>query len=259
MDVTTLELATIKVASMDFDQMRSILQYELTHGTGCKSIVPLNLDLLRIAGKNEEFRRICQTSYLVVPDGFGITSLLRMTYGIEIHRITGNDIVKMIIEDFAGIPLNIAVVGSSQQTLDRFFHRVSSSWKNVTLVCLTSPPMNFELDPAINAQVVSQARNAKPDVLLVALGCPRQELWIQKHAATIGARVNIGVGAAIDYYAGTSTRSPVWMQRAGLEWLWRLLREPKRLSKRYLLLDLPFYFREIYLIIFSRVMKHFGR
>lgn len=259
MDVATFELGEVKVASLADEQLRAILQNELTHGSGCKSIVPFNLDLLRISTKDKEFLRICQNSYLVVPDGFGITSLLRMKHGVRIHRITGNDVVRMLIEDFVSIPLRIAVVGSTQQTLARFLDRVSSLSKHVNLVFLASPPMNFEINPANDAKVVNEARAAKPDVLFVALGCPRQELWIQKHAASIGARINIGVGAAIDYYAGTSTRSPLWLQRIGLEWLWRLLFEPRRLSKRYLLLDLPFYVNEICLITFSKVSKYFNK
>lgn len=114
-EVSTFELATIAVASTDQTQLKSILRNELLHGSGCNIIVTLNLDFLRIAKKNEEFRKICLKCFMVVPDGFGITSLVQMKYGAKIQRVTGNDIVKMLVEDFEDIPLRIAVVGSGQE------------------------------------------------------------------------------------------------------------------------------------------------
>jgi len=84
-------------------------------------------------------------------------------------------------------------------------------------------------------------RQARPDLLLMALGCPKQEKWIARYSRQLGVPVSIGIGASLDFVVGARRRAPRWMQKVGLEWLWRLAHEPRRLWKRYFLADLPFF------------------
>jgi N-acetylglucosaminyldiphosphoundecaprenol N-acetyl-beta-D-mannosaminyltransferase len=105
-----------------------------------------------------------------------------------------------------------------------------------------APPMG-PLDDAANAEIVEIIRAAAPDLLFVALGAPRQDLWIREHMAQLQIPVAMGVGCTLDVLAGSIRRAPSWMQRLGLEWAFRLGQEPRRLWRRYLLRDLPLLMR----------------
>ena len=100
-----------------------------------------------------------------------------------------------------------------------------------------------------NNMVLQQLINSKPDVLFLALGNPRQELWLNKYKEQIGSKLNVGVGAVFDFYTGYKRRSPKLFQKLDLEWAWRLLQEPRRLSKRYLIQGIPFYIKKSVQII----------
>ena len=101
--------------------------------------------------------------------------------------------------------------------------------------------MGFEKDPAENAKIIQMIHDYRPQILCVALGAPKQEYWIHDHIIEIGVPVCIGVGASLDFVAGYQKRAPVLMRKIGLEWSWRLMQEPRRMHRRYLL-DGPSFF-----------------
>lgn len=110
------------------------------------------------------------------------------------------------------------------------------------------PPYGFERDAAENAKAIEAIRAANADILFVALGTPKQEIWLSKHQREIGVPVSMGVGAALDFLSGKVKRAPRWVQQCGLEWLWRLMQEPRRLWRRYLVDDMiivPLLLREL--------------
>jgi N-acetylglucosaminyldiphosphoundecaprenol N-acetyl-beta-D-mannosaminyltransferase len=104
----------------------------------------------------------------------------------------------------------------------------------VQVVGTFSPPPGFERKPAENEQILAAIAAAHPDVLLVGLGAPKQELWVHAHASRIDAKIALCIGATIDFLAGEKRRAPRWMRRVGLEWVHRLATEPRRLASRYL-------------------------
>ena len=95
------------------------------------------------------------------------------------------------------------------------------------------PPLGFEKSPELNAAAVAAVNRERPDIVVLGLGAPKQELWVHRHAAALDAGIVLCAGATIDFLAGEKKRSPRWMQHTGLEWLHRLLSEPRRLAKRY--------------------------
>src|SRR4030095_6150933 len=103
---------------------------------------------------------------------------------------------------------------------------------NVTICGHYSPPF-APLEEMNHADIIRRVREARPDILFVSFGCPKAEKWIAQHAATLGVPVLIGVGGTVDFLSGRIKRAPLWMQRAGLEWLFRLGQEPRRLARRY--------------------------
>lgn len=179
---------------------------------------------------------------MVVPDGIGITLLMRIKHGRKMERITGSNLFELCL-DLADIQaLRVALIGSAESTLEKLYNLIKNKWPNVVIKYL-SPQMNFEKSPTTNESIVEDIRKFRPDILMAALGCPRQEKWIYSNKNLIGAKINIGVGGVFDLFSGTKKRAPEFIQKLGLEWMWRLMHEPKRLSRRYLLHDLPFFIK----------------
>jgi N-acetylglucosaminyldiphosphoundecaprenol N-acetyl-beta-D-mannosaminyltransferase len=131
-------------------------------------------------------------------------------------------------------PLKIFLLGAAPGVAQRAAANIERRWPGVTVVGTLSPPLGFERDPAQNERILDAVAAAQPDVLLVGLGAPKQELWVHAHADRIQARLALCIGATIDFLAGEKRRAPRWMRRVGLEWLHRLASEPRRLAKRYL-------------------------
>jgi len=176
---------------------------------------------------------------MVVPDGAGITFLVWLKYRARIERITGSDLLGICFDIANKNSLRIALVGASEQTLTKLKIISHQKWPNA-FVFTSSPEYEFEKNNELNTEVVNSLKCFNPDILLVALGCPRQEKWIFTNQKIIGAKISIGVGAVFDFYSGTIKRAPLLIQKFSFEWLWRLVHEPVRLGKRYLLNDLPF-------------------
>jgi len=208
-------------------------------------IITFNLDFLLNISTNSEFRHICSSSDYVFPDGRGITNLLRNKYRIKVNRITGNELFEVLLNLANNENLKVAFIGSSKLVQRQLSNKIKSTFPDLTIAASISPPLFFETNFAENEKTVNKLIKCNPDIVFVALGSPRQELWISKIKEIIGAKLYIGVGSAFEYYTGKKMRAPVLLQRIGLEWFWRMLIEPKRLVKRYLFNDLPFFLKQI--------------
>lgn len=217
-------------------------------------IVTFNLDFLRLSTQNIFFKEVCKNAQLVIADGIGITLLIRLKEGEGIKRITGNDLFSLLLEIADNKKLKLALVGSTQESLDILQGKVLKRFPNISLFTI-SPPFFFETEEFINNKIVHELKNFSPDILIAALGCPRQEIWLSENMKTINAKINVGVGAALDFYSGIKRRAPIFIQKLGLEWLWRLFSEPLRLSKRYLIQGLPFFIKETESILKNKFTK----
>ncbi len=126
---------------------------------------------------------------------------------------------------------SIYLYGSTGDVLQRLQHRLQQAFPGLKIAGISSPPFS-EMSEEEDLQIIEDINQSGANVVFVGLGCPIQEQWMSAHRGRIRATM-IGVGAAFDYHAGTIKRAPVWAQRAGLEWLYRLLSEPRRLWRRY--------------------------
>src|SRR5262245_12643511 len=126
----------------------------------------------------------------------------------------------------------IYLYGSTPATLDLLVAQLKRWYPRLDIAGMHSPPFR-PATPREDAEIVARINQSGAGVVFISLGCPKQELWMAEHRGRIGA-VMIGVGAAFDYHAGTVKRAPVWMQRSGLEWVYRVMSEPRRLWRRYL-------------------------
>ncbi len=210
-----------------------------------KQIITLNLDFFRNSKFNDEFRFLCENTELVLPDGSGITSLIKIKYGKRIKRITGHDLFTLILKISDNKNLRIALLGSTENVLRNVKNKIKKGFPKIVISKMLSPENNFEKDKFKNDLIIKSLMNSKPEILIVALGSPRQDLWLKNYKDEIGAKINVGLGSVFDYYSGIKKRCPLFLQKLKLEWFWRLLSEPARLFRRYIINDLPFYIKEV--------------
>lgn len=241
-----LELNGIRITDLPAAELRQFMDVLLAKAAKplhSALLITFNLDFLKISLEKRVFKDVCLNADYVIADGHGITSLLRRFYGKRIDRITGTDIFLTAMTICNEHGLRAALVGSSSEVQKKVVSRINKEYPNCKIVASVSPPYLFEENSEENLQLISALKSSAPDVLFLALGCPRQEIWLYRHKDEIGARINVGIGGVFDFFSGEKKCCPRPLQFIGLEWLWRLLHEPKRLYKRYLINDLPFYLK----------------
>lgn len=239
-------LNNIPIHATTKEKIYFLLDHFLLESKKPKIITTFNLDFLRIAYTDKVFNNICSNAMFNLPDGFGITSLIRFKFNIKVERITGNDLFPILLDIVKNNNLRVVVVGGSVKVSNlaktRILKEVKIDEKNLLFL---SPMNNFENNKNLNNQLIENVSTFEPNIVFAALGCPRQEKWLYDNMNKFGSSINVGIGATLDYYSGVKSRSPLLFQKFGLEWLWRLILEPRRLFKRYIMKDIPFYFKAI--------------
>ncbi len=180
-----------------------------------------------------EFKAIVNNADLVIPDGRPISWAQRLLGHSHAHQVRGQDIMNAICEQSGSKDLNIGLYGgSSDELLKQVVAKLKLSYPDIQITFSYSPPFR-PLTAQEDQAIINQINDANVNVLFVGIGCPKQERWMAEHKKQLNC-VMLGVGAAYDFIAGSKKHAPRWMQKLGLEWLFRLLSEPQRLWKRYL-------------------------
>jgi N-acetylglucosaminyldiphosphoundecaprenol N-acetyl-beta-D-mannosaminyltransferase len=190
-----------------------------------------NVHVLMSAGDDPAVRDAVGQATWVFADGAPIAWLQRRSGTRTAQRVTGSALMWRVLDEGRQHGLRHALFGSTPTVLDRLATAIEGKLPGAEIVVAISP--EFAPGAADSEQLLAELAAARPDVVWCALGAPKQELWMQRHAERLVPAILVGVGAAFDFHAGTKRRAPVWMQRAGLEWFHRLLREPRRLAGRY--------------------------
>jgi N-acetylglucosaminyldiphosphoundecaprenol N-acetyl-beta-D-mannosaminyltransferase len=183
--------------------------------------------------RDEGLRSIHNSADLVTPDGMSLVWLCKLKGERTVERVYGPDLMLALCARSAERGYRHFFYGASPQVLDALTERLCARYPGLEVVGTCSPPFR-PLTPEEDAEIVDRIARARPDIVWVGLSTPKQERWMADHVGPLGASVLIGVGAAFDFHAGTKRQAPRWMQRNGLEWLFRLLSEPRRLYRRYL-------------------------
>lgn len=208
-------------------------------GLGAR-VATANLDFVARARRDARLRDDLAHSDLVTADGAPVAWLGRVSGGANIARVTGVDLVASICERAATRPggLRVAFYGSSPRIAHTAASELERRYCGVEVVAVICPP--FGEQPAADlADDLDRLAASEPDVVLVALGCPRQERFIADHFARVPGAAWLGIGGTFDFYAGERRRAPGLVQRIGAEWVARLVQEPRRLWRRYFVDDLP--------------------
>ncbi|HNP69467.1 MAG TPA: WecB/TagA/CpsF family glycosyltransferase [Kouleothrix sp.] len=194
-------------------------------------IATINADFVVNSLHDPELRRILQESDMATADGMPLVLGARLLGVPLANRVTGADLVPALAERAAEKGFSIFLLGARPGVGTRTAEILQERYPGLQIAGVISPP-NVPIQE-MDRSILDQIRSAKPDILLVAFGNPKQEKWIRMYAQMINVPVCIGVGGTFDMIAGITRRAPIWMQNMGLEWLYRLLQEPRRLWRRY--------------------------
>jgi N-acetylglucosaminyldiphosphoundecaprenol N-acetyl-beta-D-mannosaminyltransferase len=212
-----------------------------------------NVHVLTLALHDTHLRDALRDAWAVFPDGAPIAWLERR-YGAVAERVAGPDLMPAVLALGMDVGLRHYLLGSTSEVLDRLTKQLALAFPDAQIVGALSPPVTTgEPDVALDAISATQ-----PDIVWCAFGAPKQELWMHQHSAEVPSGLMIGVGAAFDFLAGTKQRAPKWLQDHSLEWLHRLVSEPRRLSGRYISTNSEFIVRATIEIVKNRPVRRVG-
>ena len=204
-------------------------------------IVTPNIDHVCLYHTSEEFRDVYRNALLSLPDGTPLLWAGRILNTPLREKLSGSDMIYHLSEFAAKKGFGVYLLGAAEGVADEAARRLAALYPGLVVAGTDSPPLGFEKDPELNDRVVQRVADSNADICFVALGSPKQEVWMRQNSSRSRVPVMIGVGASFDFVAGRVKRAPRWMQRTGLEWFWRLCQEPRRLWRRYLVYDTLFF------------------
>jgi N-acetylglucosaminyldiphosphoundecaprenol N-acetyl-beta-D-mannosaminyltransferase len=186
--------------------------------------------------RNEELRRDVEQADIIGIDGMGLVLALRLFGRQRVERVAGVDLMLMLLEKCAEMELRPFLLGARKEVLERAAAVAREQWPGLEFAGLRDGYFSPEEEQA----VVDQIRSSGADCLFVAMPTPRKERFLHRHGRNLGVPFIMGVGGSVDVLAGSVSRAPPWMQKFALEWLHRLLQEPRRMAWRYTSTNLAF-------------------
>ncbi len=200
-----------------------------------------NVHMVIEAHQNKAFSENVNSANLVCADGMPLVKTIEFFYGIKTDRVAGMDVFPELLKLAEQNELQIFLFGTTDDLLKKITDKAKLQFPKLNIVGAYSPPFDKDINDEVYVEMINKSG---ANLVFVALGCPKQEMWMARHSHKINA-VLLGVGGAFPIYADTAKRAPRWMRNTGLEWLYRLWQEPRRLFKRYFKTNTLF----IYLII----------
>jgi N-acetylglucosaminyldiphosphoundecaprenol N-acetyl-beta-D-mannosaminyltransferase len=194
-----------------------------------------NAQLVSLAAHHPRFAAALRSADLAVPDGISVVLATRLLGRPVPERVTGGELMERLCIECAQHSLSVFFLGGLPEAAEKTARKFEQNLPTFRLAGTCCPPLGFEKDPVESARVRRQIEAAKPNLLCVAFGAPKQEIWMVENCPTLPIGAAISVGAALDTQAGLRKRAPKWTHRIGCEWLYRLIREPRRLGRRYLI------------------------
>ncbi|SKA87639.1 N-acetylglucosaminyldiphosphoundecaprenol N-acetyl-beta-D-mannosaminyltransferase [Paucidesulfovibrio gracilis DSM 16080] len=235
--VPTVNLFGLPLANLDrvqtLELCRTWLRAPRT-GKGARYVAPTNVDTTVQAGTNPQLLAAYQAADLVPADGNPVVWASRILGQALPERVTGSDLIPALFA--AADPadsLRVFLLGAAPGVAVRAAERIHARYPGTRVVDVDSPPFGFHLDPAENERLVRKVNASGADLLILGLGAPKQEIWIHAHAPRLNVKLAVCAGATIDFLAGEQRRAPRWMRVLALEWLHRMLSQPRRLVRRY--------------------------
>jgi len=227
------------VVSYD-NAIKEILELAAPSDAKTRIIFTPNVHHYYLYSKDNEFREAYEATTLSLLDGMPLVWVSKLFSNTNVDKASGSDIFIHLFKEAMRLKLRVFLLGAAPGVAQKAVESLGAVESIGSLVFMDSPPKGFEKSKDKNDAVIKRINEINPDILFVALGAPKQELWMYHNLQRLHARVAIGVGGSFDFAAGIIKRAPLWVSRFGLEWLFRLILEPKRLGKRYFVTNIFF-------------------
>lgn len=242
-----LRLGEVPIDVLTFAGALEAIEALVTAGRGGYVVTP-NVDHVVLADANAAFRDSYTHASLSLVDGQPLVWASRLL-GVRLpEKISGSDLILPLMELAARKQWRVYLMGAAEGVAQLAAEQLRSRYGTNVVGC-DAPRVSVDPEASQNAAPLAKIKAAKPDLVLVALGAPKQEIWMHRCLPQYAPAVALGIGAGLDFIAGTVTRAPPWVARAGLEWAYRLSHEPRRLWRRYLVDDPKF------LLILARTIR----
>jgi len=229
----------IWVDALTFEGALDAFEALVAAGKGGRVYTP-NIDHVVLAEHDTRFAEAYARADLSFADGMPLVALSRFRSVRLPEKVSGSDFMMPLMQRAAARGWRVYMLGGMPGVADTAAARLIERYPSLQIVGRDPAHIDLAAPPAQRAAEIARIAEARPDIVLVALGAPKQEIWIDDVASALAPAVLIGIGASLDFIAGTAVRAPAWMSRVGLEWLHRLGKDPKRMIQRYLVRDAEF-------------------
>ena len=232
--MTQFSLAGVKIDNFTMQEVINKIEGMIKEGKSSYIVTP-NAAHIVLLQKDEEFRKAYESARLVLADGMPLIWVSKLL-GVPLkEKISGSDLLPKLCEVAAEKGFRVFLLGGRPCAALKSAEALRKNYSALQIVGIYSPPFGFEKDKVENDKITKMIIRSKADILFIGLGAPKQEKWIYTHYKELNIPVSIGVGVTFEFIAGIVKRAPKWMQEIGLEWFFRLIQEPRRLWKRYLI------------------------
>ena len=235
--MTRMRLMNTEIDNLTMDETLDAID-SLIKEDNCSYVVTPNVDHIVQLEKDEELKRVYENASLILTDGKPLIWISNWYKTPIKGKISGSDLFPRVCELAAKKGYTMYLLGAAEGVADKAAKNLMDKYKGLNIVGTYSPPFGFEKDKVELKKIERQIQEVHPDILIVGLGCPKQEKYMYHHCKELDVPISFGLGASIDFEAGNIKRAPRWMSEHGLEWLYRITQDPKRLAKRYLVDDM---------------------
>lgn len=230
-----LHLGEVPVDDVTMSEAIDAIDALVEAGEGGTVLTP-NVDHVVLARHDPRLREAYSTASLSLCDGMPILWASRLLGHALREKVSGSDLILPLMRTAARRDRTVYLLGGAPGVAERAAEALRREVPCLRIVGWDAPDVDVDRGP-IDPALLARVRAARADLVLVALGCPKQEIFMRRAAADLAPSVLLGIGAGLDFWAGTAERAPRWVSALGLEWLFRLAREPRRLWRRYLVRD----------------------
>lgn len=235
--IPTVSILDVDIAAVNMDWLLNFTAKNVEKLSG-DYICVSNVHTTVTSYEDENYKIVQNGGILAIPDGGPLTSVGRKRGAKNMSRTPGPSYMDEIMKVSVTHGWKHYFYGSTQETLDKLKMKIESQYPGLRIVGMYSPPFRPMTEDE-DKELITAINEAAPDFVWIGLGAPKQEKWMAVHQGRVKGLM-VGVGAAFDYFAGNIKRAPGWMQKANLEWLYRLIQDPQRLFKRYFITNSKF-------------------
>ena len=235
--IPTCNIMGVNIAAINMERLLDFTEKNIKELSGDYLCVS-NVHTTVTSYDDPDYCAVQNGGIMAIPDGGPLSTVGRKRGFQNMERTTGPSYMGEILKLSAEKGYRHYFYGSTEETLEKLYQKLTASYPSIQIAGMYSPPFR-PTTPEEDAAVVKRINETKPDFVWVGLGAPKQEKWMAAHQGVVEGFM-VGVGAGFDYFAGNIERAPEWMQKCNLEWFYRLMQDPKRLFKRYLVTNTKF-------------------